>query len=147
MDAALNYLNRLIDQGVEYPEAHYRAFDLFGCDADALQAAYDHQFTNPNWGNQPRSYTMNKTEMIARIAEQAGLSKAQATAALQAFETGVVETLAAGEKVEMNGFGTFAVKDRPARTGRNPKTGEPIQIAASKAVTFKPSKVLSESIQ
>lgn len=89
---------------------------------------------------------MNKSELIARIAAQAGLSKIQATAALQAFETGVIETLAAGEKVEMKGFGTFAVKDRPARTGRNPKTGEPIQIAASKAVTFKAFKALSEAV-
>lgn len=146
MDAALNYLNRQIDQGVEYPEAHYRAFDLYGCDADALQAAYHQQFTNPNWGNQ-RSYTMNKTEMIARIAEQANLSKIHAQAALQAFETGVIETLAAGEKVELKGFGTFAVKDRPARAGRNPSTGEPLQIAASKAVVFKAGKPLIEAVK
>lgn len=89
---------------------------------------------------------MNKTQLIDRIAEQAGLTKTQATAALQAFETGVIETLAAGEKVALQGFGTFAVKDRPARTGRHPKTGEPIQIAASKAVTFKPFKALSEAV-
>jgi DNA-binding protein HU-beta len=90
---------------------------------------------------------MNKTDLINRIAEQAGLSKTQATAALQAFETGVVDTLANGGEVKLIGFGTFSVKDRPARTGRNPSTGEPLQIAASKAVAFKAGKPLIEAVK
>ena len=145
MNAALNYLNRLIDQGVEYPEAHYRAVDLYGCDADALQVEYHQQFTNPNWGNQ-RSYTMNKTEMIARIAEQAGLNKTQATAALQAFETGVIDTLANGGSVTLTGFGTFAVTAKPERTGRNPRTGDALVIAAKTVPTFKAGKGLKDGV-
>lgn len=72
---------------------------------------------------------MNKTDLINRIAEQAGLTKTQTTAALQAFETAVIDTLAAGDDVKLVGFGNFIVKDRPARAGRNPSTGEPLQIA------------------
>ncbi len=90
---------------------------------------------------------MNKTDLINRIAEQAGLNKAQATAALQAFETGVIDTLANGGDVKLIGFGTFSVKDRPARTGRNPSTGAAIQIAASKAVAFKAGKALIDAVK
>lgn len=89
---------------------------------------------------------MNKSELIARIAEQAGINKTQATAALQAVETGVVETLANGGKVELKGFGTFSVKERAERTGRNPQTGEPIQIAASKTPTFKAGKAFKDAV-
>nr|WP_313078539.1 HU family DNA-binding protein [Moraxella sp.] len=89
---------------------------------------------------------MNKSELIARIAEQAGINKTQATAALQAVETGVVDTLANGGKVELKGFGTFSVKERAERTGRNPQTGEPIQIAASKTPTFKAGKALKDAV-
>lgn len=89
---------------------------------------------------------MNKSELIARIAEQAGINKTQATAALQAVETGVVDTLANGGKVELKGFGTFSVKERAERTGRNPQTGEPIQIAASKTPTFKAGKAFKDAV-
>jgi DNA-binding protein HU-beta len=89
---------------------------------------------------------MNKTDLINRIAEQAGLTKTQTTAALQAFETSVIDTLAAGDDVKLVGFGNFSVKDRPARAGRNPSTGEPLQIAASKAVVFKAGKPLIEAV-
>ncbi|WP_336142411.1 HU family DNA-binding protein [Acinetobacter sp. 102] len=89
---------------------------------------------------------MNKSELINHIAASAGISKTQATAALQAVETGVIDTLANGGQVVLTGFGTFKVTDRAARTGRNPATGEEIQIAASKAPTFKAGKALKEAV-
>ena len=89
---------------------------------------------------------MNKSELVAHIATSAGLTKAQATAALQAFETSVIDTLANGGEVTLIGFGTFKVTDRAARTGRNPKTGEEIQISASKVPTFKAGKALKEAV-
>lgn len=89
---------------------------------------------------------MNKSELINHIAASAGISKTQATAALQAVETGVIDTLANGGEVTLVGFGTFKVTDRAARTGRNPKTGEEIQIAASKTPTFKAGKAFKEAL-
>ncbi len=89
---------------------------------------------------------MNKSELVAHIATSAGLTKAQATAALQAFETSVIDTLANGGEVTLIGFGTFKVTDRAARTGRNPKTGEEIQIVASKVPTFKAGKGLKHAV-
>lgn len=89
---------------------------------------------------------MNKSELVAHIATSAGLTKAQATAALQAFETSVIDTLANGGEVTLIGFGTFKVTDRAARTGRNPKTGEAITIAAAKVPTFKAGKALKEAV-
>lgn len=89
---------------------------------------------------------MNKSELIKHIATQAGLSQAQATAALQAVETGVINTLANGGEVALVGFGTFKVNNRAARTGRNPKTGEELQIAASKVPTFKAGKAFKEAL-
>ena len=89
---------------------------------------------------------MNKSELINHIATSAGLTKAQATAALQAFETSVIDTLANGGEVTLIGFGTFKVTDRAARTGRNPKTGEEIQIAASKVPTFKAGKAFNQAV-
>lgn len=89
---------------------------------------------------------MNKSELIKHIATTAGLTQAQATAALQAFETGVIDTLANGGEVAFVGFGTFKVSDRAARTGRNPKTGAELQIAASKVPTFKAGKALKEAV-
>ena len=89
---------------------------------------------------------MNKSELINHIATSAGLTKAQATAALQAFETSVIDTLSNGGEVTLIGFGTFKVTDRAARTGRNPKTGEEIQIVASKVPTFKAGKAFKEAV-
>ena len=89
---------------------------------------------------------MNKSELVAHIATSAGLTKAQETAALQAVETGVIDTLANGGEVTLIGFGTFKVTDRAARTGRNPKTGEEIQIAASKVPTFKAGKAFKQAM-
>ena len=89
---------------------------------------------------------MNKTEFVAKIAEKAGLTRKQAEAAVAAFTQTVAETLKDGDKVQLTGFGSFEVKDRPARTGRNPATGETIQIAASKAPVFKAGKGLKDEI-
>ena len=89
---------------------------------------------------------MNKSQLIARITEQAGINKTQATAALQAVETGVIDTLASGGKVELKGFGTFSIKERAERTGRNPQTGEAIQIPAKKAPIFKAGKALKDAV-
>lgn len=90
---------------------------------------------------------MNKTDLVNHIATTAGINKTQATAALQAFETAVVDTLANGGTVALIGFGTFAVKERAARAGRNPQTGETIQIAASKVPSFKAGKALKDAVQ
>ena len=89
---------------------------------------------------------MNKTELVSAIAEKSGLSKDQATTALNAFETVVTDELKAGGSVALVGFGAFSVKTREARTGRNPKTGEALQIAASNAVTFKAGSKLKEAV-
>ena len=83
---------------------------------------------------------MNKSELIDAIASKSDLSKAQAGQALEAVVASIEQALKAGEAVTLVGFGTFSVKERAARTGRNPKTGEPIQIAASKVPGFKAGK-------
>ena len=83
---------------------------------------------------------MNKTALIAKIAEKSELNKKQAEAALNAFTETVIEALKAGEKVQMIGFGTFEVKERAARIGRNPATNENIEIPAKKSPTFKAGK-------
>ena len=89
---------------------------------------------------------MNKTELIVAMAQKAEMSKKDAEKALNAFVESVTESLKAGEKVQLVGFGTFETKDRPARTARNPRTGEEIKIAASKAASFKVGKALKDSI-
>ena len=89
---------------------------------------------------------MNKTELIAAMAEQAELSKKDAEKALKAFVDIVGEELKKGEKVQLVGFGTFEVSERPERTGRNPKTGEVMQIAASTIPKFKAGKALKDLV-
>ena len=87
---------------------------------------------------------MNKTELIAAIADQAELSKKDSEKALKAFVDVVTEQLKEGEKVQLVGFGTFEVSERAAREGRNPQTGETMKIAASKAPKFKAGKALKD---
>ena len=87
---------------------------------------------------------MNKVTFVAKIAEKSGLSKKQAEQALGAFIDSVTEALKEGDKVQLMGFGTFEVKERAARTGRNPSTGETIEIPASKTPTFKAGKGLRD---
>lgn len=89
---------------------------------------------------------MNKTELVAAIADKTELSKKDAEKALKAFEDVVAEELKKGEKVQLVGFGTFEVSERAAREGRNPQTGETMTIAASKAPKFKAGKALKDSI-
>lgn len=90
---------------------------------------------------------MNKSELIAAMVEASGLTKKDCEAALTAF-TGAVETaMKSGDKVQMVGFGSFEVKERPARVGRNPRTGESMTYPACKVPVFKPGKVLKDAIK
>ena len=89
---------------------------------------------------------MNKTELIAAVAEQAELSKKDAEKALKAFTDVIAAELVKGEKVQLVGFGTFEVSVREAREGRNPLTGEKITIAASKNPKFKAGKALKDMV-
>ena len=89
---------------------------------------------------------MNKSELIDNIAEKSGLNKTQASDALNAFIESVGEALENDDSISLVGFGTFSVKDRKARTGRNPKTGEPLEIPASKVPSFKAGKNLKDRL-
>jgi DNA-binding protein HU-beta len=89
---------------------------------------------------------LNKTELIAAIATDTNLSKADAGRALDAAIENLSRALAAGDTVQLIGFGTFAVASRPERTGRNPSTGEPMTIKASKAPKFTAGKALKDAV-
>ena len=90
---------------------------------------------------------MNKTEWIAAAAERAGLSKKDAERIRSAALEIAAETLEEGERVQLSGFGSFEVREREARVGRNPHTKEAVQIPASRVPVFKPSKVLKERVE
>ena len=90
---------------------------------------------------------MNKTELIKNVAQSAEISQKEATVVVQTVVESITNTLAAGEKVQLIGFGTFEVRERAARTGRNPQTGEEMQIAASKVPAFKAGKELKEAVK
>ncbi|WP_016955635.1 HU family DNA-binding protein [Catenovulum agarivorans] len=87
---------------------------------------------------------MNKSELVKKIADGAELSQAQAGKALNVLMDTVTEELAAGNRIELIGFGTFSVKHRAARTGRNPSTGQPIEISAANVPSFKAGKNLKD---
>lgn len=89
---------------------------------------------------------MNKSDLIKKIASDAGITQTQAKAALQTVEVGIVEALIKGENVQLVGFGTFTVKSHKARKGRNPKTGEELNIPAKNVVKFKAGKGMNESV-
>ena len=89
---------------------------------------------------------MNKTELVAAVAAKANLSKKDAEAAVAAFTASIEEALKAGDKVQLVGFGTFEVRERGARQGRNPQTGAVVEIAASKVPAFKAGKALKDTI-
>ncbi|HQV21563.1 MAG: HU family DNA-binding protein [Moraxellaceae bacterium] len=89
---------------------------------------------------------MNKSELIDAIASSANLTKADAGRALEGFTNAITQALQAGDSVSLIGFGTFSVKERAARKGRNPKTGQEIDIAASKVPDFKAGKGLKDAI-
>ncbi|MFQ5785212.1 MAG: HU family DNA-binding protein [Alphaproteobacteria bacterium] len=89
---------------------------------------------------------MNKNDLIAKVADTAGLSKTDASKAVDGVFDSITTSLAGGNEVRLVGFGTFSVAHRAASRGRNPRTGEPIQIAASKQPKFKAGKALKESV-
>lgn len=89
---------------------------------------------------------MNRSELVAKISEKSELTKKDSEKALTAFIEAVTEELAAQGKVQLVGFGTFEVREREARTGRDPRTGNPIKIPASKAPAFKAGKALKEAV-
>lgn len=89
---------------------------------------------------------MNKSDLVSKIAEDAGITKTQGNAALDSFIDAITKTLKKGDKVTLVGFGTFSVSKRAARNGRNPQTGEVIKIKARKVARFKAGKELSGKI-
>ncbi len=90
---------------------------------------------------------MNKQELVALVAEKAGVSKKDSEAVVTAVVEGISSALAKGEKVQLVGFGTFEVRQRQAREGRNPSTGEKIKIAAQKVPAFKAGKALKDQVK
>ncbi len=89
---------------------------------------------------------MNKRELVASIADKTGMAKGEAEAALDATVEAISGALAGGDKVALPGFGTFEVRERAARSGRNPQTGEAMEIAASKGAAFKPATALKQTL-
>ena len=89
---------------------------------------------------------MNKSELVSAIAQQADISRKDAEKAVNGFVDSITESLINGDKVQLIGFGTFEVKSRPERIARNPRTGEEIKIAASKAPAFKAGKALKDTV-
>jgi nucleoid DNA-binding protein len=89
---------------------------------------------------------MKKKELIERMAEEAGAPKSEAQQHFEAFEQVVTEALKAGEEVQITGFGKFSVKERKAREGRNPQTGQKMKIAASRVPSFSAGNALKEAI-
>jgi DNA-binding protein HU-beta len=90
---------------------------------------------------------MNKTDLVNLVSEKAEITKKDATQAVDAVFDAIIEALATGDKVQLIGFGNFEVRERSARKGRNPQTGEEIEIAASKVPAFKPGKQFKDSIK
>lgn len=89
---------------------------------------------------------MNKTELIAAVAESTGLTKKDSEKALNAAVEAITAALVKGDKVQVSGFGSFEIKEREARTGRNPQTGETMEIAASRVPSFKAAKALKDAV-
>ena len=89
---------------------------------------------------------MNKTELVAMVAEKASMSKKNAGVAVDATLNAITDAIAKGDKVQLVGFGTFETKHRAARTGKNPRTGEVLTIAATTAPSFKPGKSLKDAV-
>jgi DNA-binding protein HU-beta len=90
---------------------------------------------------------MNKSELISKVTELSELSKKDATKAVESVFEAISDALKGGDKVQLVGFGNFEVRERSARKGRNPQTGQEIEIAASKVPSFKPGKALKDGIQ
>ncbi|UWD95722.1 HU family DNA-binding protein [Bacillus velezensis] len=90
---------------------------------------------------------MNKTEFVGEVAEKLGVTKKEATPKVEAVFNAIVETLTKGESIKIPGVGTFEVRERAARKGRNPKSGEEIDIPATKAPAFKAAKALKDAVK
>ena len=90
---------------------------------------------------------MTKDELVAKISADAAISKGEAAAALSAVTSGITDALVSGDGVTLTGFGAFSVSQRAARMGRNPRTGEALQIAASRGVKFKAGKALKDAVK
>ena len=90
---------------------------------------------------------MNKTELVAKVAETTELTKKDAAKAVDAVLDAIADALKTGDKVQLSGFGIFEVRERAARKGRNPQTGNEIDIAATKVPAFKPAKALKELVK
>ncbi|MDB5084961.1 MAG: DNA-binding protein [Bacilli bacterium] len=90
---------------------------------------------------------MNKTDLINSVAEKTDLTKKDASTAVDAVLEGIMEALSTGEKVQLIGFGNFEIRERAARKGRNPQTGQEIEISASKSPAFKPGKAFKDLIK
>lgn len=90
---------------------------------------------------------MNKAELVSKVAEKAGITKKDAEKAVNALFDSIEKSLSSGEKVQLVGFGTFEVRNRAARTGRNPRTGEEISIPATRVPAFKAGKALKEAVE
>ncbi|MCA0970342.1 HU family DNA-binding protein [Halobacillus litoralis] len=90
---------------------------------------------------------MNKTDLINAVSEKADLSKKDATTAVDSVFESIMDSLKDGDKVQLIGFGNFEVRERAARKGRNPQTGEEIEISASKVPAFKPGKALKDAVK
>ena len=89
---------------------------------------------------------MNRTDLIENVVESTGVTKKEATAVVTAAFDAITEALVAGDKVQLIGFGTFETRERAARMGKNPQTGEAVEIAACKAPAFKAGKALKEAV-
>ena len=89
---------------------------------------------------------MNRTDLIEKVVESTGVTKKEATAVVTAAFDAITEALVAGDKVQLIGFGTFETRERAARMGKNPQTGEAVEIAACKAPAFKAGKALNEAV-
>lgn len=89
---------------------------------------------------------MNNSDLAEKLAAETGVTKADAKKAIEAVFAAIAEAAAAGDEISLNGFGKFKVKDSPAREGRNPSSGETIQIAASKKLTFAPAKAIKDKL-
>ena len=89
---------------------------------------------------------MNKSQLIKSVAEKSDLSQKQITEVLNLMEETLVETLKSGDRIQISGFGTFEVRERAERKARNPKTGEPVSVAACKYLTFVPAKAVKETL-
>ena len=121
-------------------------------DGKRLRFPYKQGVSNPNWpASEPktaggRSTFVNKTELIERIAQESGVPTSEAHKYFEAFERVVTEALKSGEEVRITGFGKFSVRERKAREGRNPQTGEKIKISAQKVPAFSAGNALKEAV-